>query len=62
MMTKEEGIRYLTDTIAKFVGFTGKVLPDDVMAKLEELRKKEEEQLPKIIYGAMFDNQRLAKN
>nr|WP_272940925.1 fumarate hydratase [Actinobacillus minor] len=61
MMTKDEGVRYLTDTIAKFVGYTGKVLPDDVMAKLEELRKKEEEQLPKIIYGAMFQNQSLAK-
>ena len=60
MLTKEEGVRYLTDTIAKFVGYTGKVLPDDVMAKLKELREKEQEQLPKIIYGAMFRNQELA--
>ena len=60
MLTKEEGVRYLTDTIAKFVGYTGKVLPDDVMAKLKELREKEQEQLLKIIYGAMFRNQELA--
>lgn len=60
MMTKEDGVRYLTDTIAKFVGITGKILPDDVMKKLKELREKEQEQLPKIIYGAMFQNQDLA--
>lgn len=60
MMTKEEGVRYLTDTIAKFVGVTGKILPDDVMAKLKALREQEQEQLPKIIYGAMFQNQDLA--
>ena len=60
MMTKEDGVRYLTDTIAKFVGITGKILPDDVMKKLKELREKEQELLPKIIYGAMFQNQDLA--
>ncbi|HBO38593.1 MAG TPA: L(+)-tartrate dehydratase subunit alpha [Pasteurellaceae bacterium] len=59
-MMKEEGVRYLIDTIAKFVGYTGKVLPDDVMAKLKELREKEQGKLPKIIYGAMFENQTLA--
>lgn len=58
--TKEEGVRYLTDIIAKFVGFTGKILPDDVMAKLKALREKEQEKLPQIIYGAMFRNQDLA--
>ncbi|MGR6980482.1 L(+)-tartrate dehydratase subunit alpha [Testudinibacter sp. P27/CKL/0425] len=60
MMTKEQGVRYLSDTIAKFVGVTGKILPDDVMRKLSELREQEQEQLPKIIYGAMFQNQDLA--
>lgn len=39
-MSKSEQISRMTDIMAKFVGYTGKVLPDDVTAKLKELHKK----------------------
>ncbi len=38
MMTKTEAVEYMTDIMAKFVGYSGKVLPDDVTEKLKELR------------------------
>ena len=59
-MTHEEQVKRMTDMIAKFVGFTGKKLPDDVIAKLTELREKETEAMPKVIYDTMFRNQELA--
>ena len=37
MMTKTEAVEYMTDIMAKFVGYSGKVLPDDVTEKLKEL-------------------------
>lgn len=60
MMTKTEAVEYMTDIMAKFVGYSGKVLPDDVTEKLKELRKLETEELPKTIYDTMFRNQELA--
>ena len=60
IMTHEEQVKRMTDMIAKFVGFTGKKLPDDVIAKLTELREKETEAMPKVIYDTMFRNQELA--
>ncbi len=60
-MSKEELVRNMTDVMAKFVGYTGKVLPDDVYSKLEELGKKEENSLATTIYDTMFENQKLAK-
>ena len=59
-MTHEEQVKRMTDMIAKFVGFTGKKLPDDVIAKLTEQREKETEAMPKVIYDTMFRNQELA--
>lgn len=59
-MKKEEAVVRLTEIIANFVGYTGKVLPDDVKAKLRELGEQEETPLAKIIYEAMFKNQELA--
>lgn len=59
-MMKEEAVLRLTDTIAKFVAYTGKRLPDDVRKKLEELGAQEDTPLAKIIYEAMFKNQELA--
>ncbi len=35
-MTKENGVKQLTDMVADFVGHIGKKLPDDVVKKLEE--------------------------
>lgn len=39
-MSKSEQISHMTDVMAKFVGYTGKVLPDDVTAKLEDCIRK----------------------
>ena len=59
-MTHEEQVRKMTDMMAKFIGHTGKKLPDDVIAKLEELRSKEDSPMAKVIYDTMFRNQELA--
>ena len=55
------GVEKLTDVMAHFLGHTAIRLPDDVIAKLEELRDKEEHPLAKVIYRTMFRNQRLAE-
>lgn len=57
---KAEGVKQLTDIVADFVGHIGKKLPDDVIEKLEELGKKEDAALPKVIYETMMKNQGLA--
>ena len=41
-MSKEAQVKQLTDYMAKFIAYTAKKLPDDVIAKLEELRDKED--------------------
>ena len=60
-MDKEKSIKKMTEVMAKFVGYTGKVLSDDVTAKLLELSERETQPLAKEIYKTMFENQRLAK-
>ena len=47
-MNKEESVKLMTDKMAKFVGHIGKKLPDDVIAKLEELAAQETAPLPKV--------------
>lgn len=59
-MKKEEAVEKLTNIVAKFYAYTGKCLPDDVRAKLEELSKQETTPLAKIIYATMTKNQELA--
>ena len=59
-MNQEQAIRSMTNTLGKFVAFVGKKLPDDVEAKLVELRAKETGALATTIYDTMFENQRLA--
>ena len=44
-MSHEVQVQKLTDIMAQFVGFTAKKLPDDVIAKLEELRAQEDSHL-----------------
>ena len=39
-MSKEAQVKQLTDYMAKFIAYTAKKLPDDVIAKLEELRDR----------------------
>ena len=60
-MDKQKAVQKMTEVMAKFVGYTGKVLPDDVTAKLQELSERETQPLAKEIYKTMFENQRLAK-
>ena len=59
-MSNEVQVKRLTDIMAQFVGFTAIKLPDDVIAKLEELRDKESSPMAKVIYDTMFKNQELA--
>ncbi|NCB64369.1 MAG: L(+)-tartrate dehydratase subunit alpha [Clostridia bacterium] len=56
--TKEETTRVLS----RFLCHISKVLPDDVMAKLAELRAAETDRLPGLVYDAMFENQALAQS
>lgn len=60
-MNKNDAVKKMTEVMAKLVGYSGKVLPDDVYAKLEELGSKENSNLSKTIYNTMFENQKLAK-
>lgn len=46
-MSNEAQVKKLTDVMAQFVGFTAKKLPDDVIAKLQELRGKEDTPMTK---------------
>lgn len=61
-MNKNDAVKKMTEVMAKLVGYSGKVLPDDVYAKLEELGSKENSQLSRTIYNTMFENQKLAKD
>ena len=56
-MTKENGVKVLTDMVADFVAHIGKKLPDDVVTKLEELGSQESAALPKVLYETMTKNQ-----
>lgn len=59
-MTKTESVQLMTDKMAKFVAYIGMKLPDDVIAKLSELREKETSELARTIYDTMFKNQEQA--
>ena len=60
-MPSSEPVRKMTDIMAKFIGYTGVILPDDVTARLTQLRQQEDDPMAKIIYDTMFRNQALAK-
>ena len=51
----------MTDTIADFIDYFCKVLPDDITAKLRELAEEEDSPLASMVYETMFRNQELAK-
>ena len=55
-MDKLQAVRFLTDTVARFTGYIGKHLPDDVLARLREMRAQEDSPLAKVVYDSMFDN------
>ncbi len=60
-MFKLDKKEMMIQALGKFVDMTSKELPDDVMAKLTELRAKEEKPLAKAIYDVMFENMDKAK-
>ena len=59
-MSNEKQVEQLTTYMANFIAHIAKKLPDDVIAKLKELREKVDSPLSKTIYDTMFENQRLA--
>ena len=59
-MSQQEMVTKMTDIMASFVGHIGKKLPDDVIAKLDELAQKETSPLAKTLYETMTRNQNLA--
>lgn len=52
-MDKKQQVKQLTTYMANFVSYIGKVLPDDIIAKLDELAEKEDSPLSKVIYETM---------
>ena len=59
-MSNDALVIKMTDLMARFIGHTAIYLPDDVAARLEELRRDEDEPLARVIYDTMFRNQELA--
>jgi L(+)-tartrate dehydratase alpha subunit len=55
-MNAEEKAEAMTRIVAGFTAYAGKHLPDDVMEKLRQLRKREDSLLAKVVYDSMFDN------
>ena len=47
--------------VVAFIDIVAKVLPDDVVKRLEELRQNEKTEIAKEIYSCMFDNIEKAK-
>ena len=60
-MGKKEQVEQLTTYMANFVSYIGKVLPDDIKAKINELAEKEDSPLSKVIYQTLQRNQDLSK-
>ena len=48
-MDKKAQVEQLTTYMANFVSYIGKVLPDDIKAKIDELAEKEDSPLSKTI-------------
>ena len=59
-MDNNEAASELSSIMARFICLVGKVLPDGIWAKLNELRAVETDPLPKTVYDTMFRNQELA--
>lgn len=59
-MSKNEQIEVMRNIMSRFISLVSYKLPDDVTAKLSDLRAQEEFPLAKIIYATMEENQKLA--
>lgn len=60
-MNDVKAVEQLTDIVASFTALVGKRLPDDVTAKLKELKDEETVPMAKMIYEAMEKNQNIAE-
>ena len=60
-MNQQEKRDKFIDIIAKFTAYAGKHLPDDVLAKLKELRTQEKTPMAQTFYNAMFDDLKMAE-
>lgn len=60
-MDKAAQVDRMTETLSKFIAYFGKILPDDVRAKLKELSAMETSAHAKLVYETMFRNQELAE-
>jgi L(+)-tartrate dehydratase alpha subunit len=58
----DQNIQFLKDLMARFTAHVGKHLPEDVLAKLAELRAAEQGDLAKVVYDSMFENLELARS
>ncbi|MDR2143648.1 MAG: L(+)-tartrate dehydratase subunit alpha [Treponema sp.] len=59
-MDDRNPVKQLGAIIARFIAFSAKHLPDDVVAKLTELRAEEDSPMAKTIYDAMFTDLEMA--
>lgn len=55
-MQHAQAVATMTAIMAKFTDYIGKHLPDDIVAKLSELRFAEDSALAKVVYDSMFEN------
>ncbi len=60
-MDKKAQAEQLTTYMANFVSHVGKVLPDDIIARLDWLAEQEDSPLSRVIYATMKENQKLAR-
>lgn len=60
MDNTDETRQALTAILAAFTGYVGKHLPSDVLARLSELRAREEKPLARVVYDSMFQNLAMA--
>ena len=56
MMDKQDARVKLAQVMERFIGMACKRLPDDVYAKLKELRNNETSEMQRVIYDTYFDN------
>jgi L(+)-tartrate dehydratase alpha subunit len=55
-MDRQQAVRSMTVTMARFTDYISKHLPEDVLGKLRQLRDAEDSPLAKVVYDSMFEN------
>lgn len=59
-MDRELMCEQFTDLMARFTGYFGKHLPDDVLKRLTELKAEQNTEMANLIYQSMFDDLAMA--